>query len=631
MATTKRLSVTEFDFDEVKDNLKAFMRNQTEFKDYDFEGSGLSALLDVLAYNTHYLGFNANMLANEMFLDSSQLRSSVVSHAKTLGYTTRSARAAKAVINVYLNTTNTSATMPAGTVFTASIDEESYQFVNIQSAVAYNNGSTIPFNNLSVYEGSFVSTRYTTDTQNVEQRFLINDSRADTTTLTVKVQNSSSDSFTATYVLATDIAALTSTSNVYFLQEVEDGKFEIYFGDGILGNAVEDGNIIILDYVVTNKGVGNGATTLTSSAAIDGVNSVNVATVSPSAGGSEPETIQSIKYNAPLDYASQGRCVTSEDYKTYVKQLFPNTQAVSVWGGENGSYNGVTGVSDVAEYGKVFISVKSTTGLNLNEVQKAQLITDLAPYTVASISPVVVDPSPLNLILGVNFKYDSNATTSTKEELESLVSSTVTNYNANNLKVFNSVFRHSQFTGLVDDTDSAILSNTTTVALGFLFTPNTAGSYSFTVNFGNPLHNPHSGHNAASGGIIASTGFYVNGETSEMFFDDDGDGNIRVYHLVAGVRTYWLSSAGTVDYAKGLVSVNPIHITSASNVDNSASTAIRMTSIPDSSDIVGVRNQILEIDSLNTSVIGGQDTIAVSGSANTGYITNTTFIEPSSY
>ena len=607
------------------------MRNQTEFKDYDFEGSGLSALLDVLAYNTHYLGFNANMLANEMFLDSSQLRSSVVSHAKTLGYTTRSARAAKAVINVFLNTTNTSATMPAGTVFTASIDEESYQFVNIQSAVAYNNGSTIPFNNLNVYEGSFVSTRYTTDTQNVEQRFLINDSRADTTTLTVKVQNSSSDSFTATYVLATDIAALTSTSNVYFLQEVEDGKFEIYFGDGILGNAVEDGNIIILDYVVTNKGVGNGATTLTSSAAIDGVNSVNVATVSPSAGGSEPETIQSIKYNAPLDYASQGRCVTSEDYKTYVKQLFPNTQAVSVWGGENGSYNGVTGVSDVAEYGKVFISVKSTTGLNLNEVQKAQLITDLAPYTVASISPVVVDPSPLNLILGVNFKYDSNATTSSKEELESLVNSTVTDYNANNLKVFNSVFRHSQFTGLVDDTDSAILSNTTTVALGFLFTPNTAGSYSFTVNFGNPLHNPHSGHNAAAGGIIASTGFYVNGETSEMFFDDDGDGNIRVYHLVAGVRTYWLSSAGTVDYAKGLVSVNPIYITSTSNVDNSASTAIRMTTIPDSSDIVGVRNQILEIDSLNTTVTGGQDTIAVSGSANTGYITNTTFIEPSSY
>jgi hypothetical protein len=609
------------------------MRNQTEFKDYDFEGSGLSALLDVLAYNTHYLGFNANMLANEMFLDSSQLRSSVVSHAKTLGYTTRSARAAQAVINVYLNTTDTSATMTAGTVFTASIGDTSYQFVTIQDTISTNIGSVIPFNNLSVYEGSFVSTRYTTDTQNVEQRFLINDARADTTTLTVKVQNSSTDSITATYTLATDIAALTSTSNVYFLQEVEDGKFEIYFGDDILGNAVVDGNIIILNYVVTNKGVANSASTFTNSAAIDGISSVNVSTVSASAGGSEPETIQSIKYNAPLDYASQGRCVTAEDYKTYVKQLFPNTQAVSVWGGENGSYNSSTGVSDIAEYGKVFISVKSTTGLNLNEVQKAQLVTDLASYTVASITPVVVDPETLNLILNVNFKYDSSATTRANESLVSLVNSTITNYNTNYLKVFNSVFRHSQFTGLVDATDSAILSNITTVSLSSSYTPNTLGSYSFTVNLGNPLYNPHSGHNAASGGVIASTGFYVSGNINEMFFDDDGVGNLRIYYLVSGVRTYYLELAGTVDYLTGLISTYPVYITEVSNVDGSASTAIRLTGTPNSTDIVGKRNQILEIDILNTTVTGNQDTIAVSssGGGSATYNTSSSYIAPSSY
>ena len=633
MATTKRLTVTELDFDDVKSNLKTFMRNQNEFKDYDFEGSGLSALLDVLAYNTHYLAFNANMLANEMFLDSSQLRSSVVSHAKTLGYTTRSARAAQAVINVYLNTTDTSATMTAGTVFTASIGDTSYQFVTIQDTISTNIGSIIPFNNLSVYEGSFVSTRYTTDTQNVEQRFLINDARADTTTLTVKVQNSSTDSITATYTLATDIAALTSTSNVYFLQEVEDGKFEIYFGDDILGNAVVDGNIIILNYVVTNKGVANSASTFTNSAAIDGISSVNVSTVSASAGGSEPETIQSIKYNAPLDYASQGRCVTAEDYKTYVKQLFPNTQAVSVWGGENGSYNSSTGVSDIAEYGKVFISVKSTTGLNLNEVQKAQLVTDLASYTVASITPVVVDPETLNLILNVNFKYDSSATTRANESLVSLVNSTVTNYNTNYLKVFNSVFRHSQFTGLVDATDSAILSNITTVSLSSSYTPNTLGSYSFTVNLGNPLYNPHSGHNAASGGVIASTGFYVSGNINEMFFDDDGVGNLRIYYLVSGVRTYYLELAGTVDYLTGLISTYPVYITEVSNVDGSASTAIRLTGTPNSTDIVGKRNQILEIDILNTTVTGNQDTIAVSssGGGSATYNTSSSYIAPSSY
>ena len=633
MATTrKRLSVTEFDFDEVKNNLKVFMRNQSEFKDYDFEGSGMSALLDVLAYNTHYLGFNANMLANEMFLDSAQLRSSVVSHAKTLGYTTRSSTAAKAVVDVFLNTTNASATMPAGTVFTSSVGDTSYQFVTTQSVTAFNSGSFVQFNNVTIAEGSFVATRYTADTQNVEQRFVINDDRADTTTLTIKVQNSATDTGSATYTRATDIAGLTSTSNVYFLQEVEDGKFEVYFGDGILGNAVEDGNIIIMNYVVTNKGAANGASAFSSSAAIDTVNSVNVRTVSSSAGGSEPESIESVKYNAPLDYASQGRCVTTEDYKTYVRQLFANTQAVSVWGGENGSFNSVTGVSDIAEYGKVFISVKSTTGLNLNKIQKSQLVNSLSPYTVASITPVVVDPESLYIILNCNFKYDSNATTSSKESLETLVSNTISTYNTDYLKVFNSVFRHSQFTSLVDNTDNSILSNITTVSLGSFYTPNTSGSFSFTIQFGNPLFNPHSGHNAAGGGIIASTGFYIQDNTNEMFFDDDGAGNLRIYYLVSGVRTYHSEVAGTVNYATGLISVNPVYITSVSNVDNNVSTAIRLTASPASTDIVGKRNQIIEIDILNTTITGGQDTIAVNSSGgSTDYITNSTYVTPSSY
>ena len=631
-ATRKRLSVTEFDFDEVKDNLKVFMRNQTEFKDYDFEGSGLSALLDVLAYNTHYLGFNANMLASEMFLDSSQLRSSVVSHAKTLGYTTRSATSAKATVDIFLNTFNTSATMPAGTVFTSSVGDTSYQFVTINDVTAFLNGSTITFNDVAIYEGSYVSTRYTADTQNVEQRFLINDNRADTTTITITVQNSASDSTSSAYTLATDISGLTSTSDVYFLQEVEGGKYEIYFGDGVLGTKLEDGNIVIMNYVVTNKGASNGANQFSSSSAIDTVNSVNVITVSSAAGGSEPESMESIKYNAPLDYASQGRCVTTEDYKTYVRQLFANTQAVSVWGGEDGSYSNVTGVSEIAEYGKVFISIKSTTGLNLNEIQKSQLVKGLAPYTVASITPVVVDPETLNLILNVNFKYDSNATTSSKESLETLVSNTISSYNTNYLKVFNSIFRHSQFTSLVDNTDNSILSNITTVSLGSFYTPNTTGSFSFTIQFGNSLFNPHSGHNAAAGGIIASTGFYIQDNTNEMFFDDDGAGNLRIYYLVSGVRTYHSETSGTVNYVTGLVSVNPVYITSVSNVDNNASTAIRLTASPSSNDIVGKRNQIIEIDVINTTITGGQDTIAVNSSGgSTDYVTNSTYITPSSY
>ena len=633
----KQLTVTEFDFDEVKDNLKVFMRNQTEFKDYDFEGSGLNALLDVLAYNTHYLGFNANMLANEMFLDSAQVRSSVVSHAKTLGYTTRSSRAPKATVHVYLNTENTNATIPSGTVFNTTvggagtITDASYQFVTVEDVTVSNIGNVVPFMNIPIYEGSYVSSRYTVDNQNVEQRFLIHDDRVDTTTLTVKVQNSSTDTTQTAFTLATDIAALTSTSNVYFVQEVEDGKFEIYFGDGILGNDVSDGNIIVLNYVVTNRSEANGASIFTNAAAIDTVNSINVVTVSNAAGGSGPETIQSIKYNAPLDYASQGRCVTTEDYKTYVKQLFANTQAVSVWGGENGSYNPVTGVSETAEYGKVFISVKSTTGLNLNEIQKAQLVTDLSPYTVASITPVVVNPEILYLIPTVNFKYDSNATNDSKETLQSLINDEVASFNANNLKVFNTVFRHSSFVARIDDVSDAILNNTSTISLGLFHTPNTNGSYAFTLNFSNPFYNPHSGHNASSGGVIASTGFYISGNTNEMFFDDDGAGALRIYYLVSGVRTYYNETAGIVDYENGTITVDPVYITTVSNVDEAASSAIRVTVTPASYDVIGKRNQILEIDTLNTSITGAQDTVVVGSSGGTGYVTNSNYVTPSSY
>ena len=227
----KRLNVTQFDFDDVKSNLKTFLKAQNEFTDYDFEGSGMSALLDVLAYNTHYLGFNANMLANEMFLDSASLRSSVVSHAKMLGYEVSSPRAPKAIINISLNTTNALATMGAGTAFTTSVDGTSYQFVTINDVTSQNTGTSIPFDSTEIYEGTYTKTKYLVDSNDVDQRFMLTDVRADTTTLTVKVQNSASDTTTTTYTKATDITQLSTTSTVYYLQEAEGGKFEIYFGN----------------------------------------------------------------------------------------------------------------------------------------------------------------------------------------------------------------------------------------------------------------------------------------------------------------------------------------------------------------------------------------------------------------
>ena len=406
-----RLRVTELDFDDIKTNLKTYLKAQTQFRDYDFEGSGMSVLLDTLAYNTHYLAYNANMVANEMFLDSSSLRSSVASHAKALGYQITSARAPVARINISLSTTDSSKTMPAGTAFTASVDDVSYQFVTIASIVSSNTGSSVPFDNVDIYEGTYTTTKYIVDTSDVNQRFLLTDRRADTSTLTVKVQNSVSDTASTTYTLATDITQLNTGSKVYFLQEVDGGRFEVYFGDGIISQALSDGNIVDLRYVITNKTLANGSFAFSSPSTIDSTTAITVTTISAAAGGAEPEGMSSIKLKAPLNYAAQGRAVSTKDYEVYVKKLFANTQAVSVWGGEDGSYDSSTGVSSTPEYGKVFISIKSTTGQSLTTVQKTNLVSALSPYKVSSITPVIVDAETTFLILGITFQYDSSITT----------------------------------------------------------------------------------------------------------------------------------------------------------------------------------------------------------------------------
>ena len=263
-ANNKKLRVTELDFDNIKSNLKTFLKNQDQFKDYEFEGSGMNILLDTLAYNTHYLGFNANMAANEMFLDSSSLRSSVVSHAKSLGYEVTSARAPVATLNITLSTTAAFKTMSAGTAFSTTVDGTSYQFVTVSDVTASNSGNSIAFDGTLVYEGTYITTKYLVDTSDVDQRFILTDPATDTTTLSVKVQNSASDTTTTTYVKATDISQLTGASTVYYLQEIEAGKFEVYFGDGVVSSALSDGNIVTLQYVVSNKTAANGASTFTS-------------------------------------------------------------------------------------------------------------------------------------------------------------------------------------------------------------------------------------------------------------------------------------------------------------------------------------------------------------------------------
>ena len=616
---SSRLQITELDFDQIKTNLKTFLRGQSEFTDYDFEGSGMSILVDLLAYNTHYLSMNANMLGNEMFLDSASLRSSVVSLAKTLGYTPRSARSPIAYLDITLNnTTQSSATMNKGTKFTTVVDQTTYTFVTNEDYTVTPVNSILRFSNTPVYEGTLVTTRYTVDTSNVEQQYVLTDNRADTTTLKVSVQESASDSSTTAYTLATDITQLDNESAVFFLQEIDGGRFEVYFGDGVVGKALADGNIVILEYIVTNKEEANGARVFSSVSAIDGVTDLSVFTVSAAGGGAEPETIDQIKFSAPLDYASQGRAVTAEDYKTIIPTLYPNTQALQIWGGED---------NDPPIYGKVFISLKPTAGNVLTTLQKSEILRDLQEYNVASITPEIIDPETTFLRLNTTFKFNSRVTTKTASDLETLVTTTLNNYNTSDLEKFDGIFRHSKVTRLIDQTDSSILSNVTTVEMSKLFTPTLNEGKKYTVNFSNRLHNPHPGHNAAFGGITSSTGFKVIGNTNECFIDDDGNGNLRLYYLVGGsVRTYINEELGSIDYVNGTLVIDSLFVSEISNVDGAASTQIRITVRPSSFDIVPVRNQLLEIDFTNSTVTGEVDTIAAGGSsAGTGYTTTASY------
>jgi len=618
MAT--KLEISELDFDGIKANLKTFLSQQNEFTDYDFEGSGMSVLLDVLAYNTHYLGYNANMLANEMYLDSADLRSSVVSLAKQVGYTPTSCTSSTATLDVLVNNASgASLTMSRGTKFTTTVDGQSYSFVNNADVSINPTDSVYKFSNLVVYEGSYLNYKYTASTSDIDQRFIIPNDSVDTTTLTVKVQESSSDATTKTYKLANGIDSLDSTSEVYFLQEVEGGRFEVYFGDGVLGKAIADGNIVILDYINCNRDAPNGATTFTLSGTIGGFSSATITTISNASGGTGLESISSIKYNAPRDYTAQDRAVTAEDYKTLVKSLYANAQSVQVYGGED---------AETPDYGKVYISIKAKSGSNLTVATKESIVTSLKSYAVASVTPVIIDPETTYITLVVNFKYNSGTTTKDVTTLQTNVLTKIASYNNDTLEDFAGMFRYSKLIEAINDADTSILSNITTLKMYKYITPTLNSGLKYTLNFNNALYNPHSGHNASGGGIISSSGFKINNDssTNEHFLDDDGAGVIRVYYLSGTTRVYTDTTYGTVNYTTGEVILTSSHITSISNVDGATSTQIRVFAIPNSNDIVPVRNQVLSIDTSNSSITGEVDGI-VSGSSQAG----TTYTTTSSY
>ena len=614
MATNSkgRIEITDLDFDTVKQNFKTFLSQQNSFTDYNFEGSGMSVLMDLLAYNTHYMAFHANMLANEMFIDTALTRDAAVSHAKALGYLPSSPKASNTTLSVTVSDVPLSQktlVMDSGTIFSTTVNDTSYNFVTIGDNTATSETGIFMFTDVQVYEGTRIRYTYTVNSSDLEQKFIIPSASADTTTLVVSVQTSSSDITTETYTLNTDYATLDSTSLKYFLQEADDGQYEVYFGDGVTGKKPIDGNIVILDYVVTNGSEADGASAFTASSSIGGFTNISVVTTGgSSAGGGDAETVDSVKFNAPLKYAAQGRAVTPDDYKAIVPSVYTNIKSIQCWGGED---------NEPPIYGKVYIAIRPNTGTSLTTTTKNTIVNSLKKYNVASIVPEIVDPEILYLVLGVTAKYNSTLTEKSKSDIKALVETTISTFNTNNLQKFDSVFRHSNLVKDIDETDTAILSSTATVKLKRIITPTLNAITKYTIAFNNAAYHP-----AASWAqtVVESTGFYLSGNTNEQFIDDDGNGNLRTFYLLGGTtKTITNAQAGTINYNTGEVVMTSFNITSVTNADGT----IDVTLKPDSNDVIPVRQQVIEIDTVATTVTAEVDDFATGkATAGVGYSTS---------
>jgi len=478
------LRIAELDFDAIKTNLKEYLRNQGQFSDYDFDGSGLNILLDVLAYNTHYMAYYLNMVGNEMFLDSATLRNSVVSHAKNMNYLPTSVRGAVAKVNILAtdpDSSQSTLTIPAYTEFQSQqVDGINYTFVALTAQTATRNVSsnTFTFNNVTLKQGEKLTYNVSVTNSNTKRRFVIPNANIDTTTLLVTVQTSTLDSTKNAYVLSEDITAANSNSKIYFLEEDASGQYAIYFGDGYLGKNLANGNIVQLSYLASDGEGANKANsfTLVSTLGSPAISNVIVSSVSAAAAGSSRESIDQIKFSAPKFYTTQNRAVTVNDYGIIILKDYPNVQSVSVWGGED---------NDPVQYGKIFISMNPKVGYAISETEKARIIDEIIKNrSVLTVTPEIVDPKYTYIKVYADVHYDSAKTVLNNEEMKSLVRSTILNYNSTDLGNFNSTFRFSRLQKQIDMTDTSFLSSDMKIEVQKRFepTPNVGKNYDLDYN-----------------------------------------------------------------------------------------------------------------------------------------------------
>ena len=622
MATVKssQVNITDLDFDDIASNLKEYLKGQSTLKDYNFEGSNISLLIDLLAYSSHVSAFNANMVASELFLDTAQIRKNVVSRAKEIGYTPTSATASMATIDLQVNNpliggeVPTSLTLNRGHKFKTAYDGLVFPYVLLESKTISPLDGIFKFENLKLYQGTMNSDIFAYNGQIQNQRFALSEELVDTSSITVTVQSTGGGS--SAWAKSEDISGVDKDSKVWYVQENDQGLFEVYFGDGVISAEPLDGDTITISYLVTNATHTEGANIFTMSDSIGGNSDVTIITKTASSGGKDKEDIESIRFAASKFYTSQNRLVTVDDYKSKLQTLYPGADSISVWGGED---------NNPPQYGKIFIAIKPSQNVNkLTSSEKTLLRDKMRRLNMLTVRPEIVDADVIEILVTCNFKFNPRATTKTVSELETLVRAAIITHDSTYLSGFDSIFRHSVLATDIDNAESSILSNITTVKLRKTISPTLGQSKGYEIEFGdgNKFYNPHLGHNKHGGGITTTTGFKVSGFTDTFFFDDDGEGNLRRYSLSGSERVYADSQAGTVDYTNGKITVNGINILETSNTDDT----IHFTVIPNSYDSVAYRSNLLDINTSLISVTGATDSIASGDtSAGVGYTSSSSY------
>lgn len=587
------VQVSNLDFQQIKASLKEYLRSQTDFTSYDFEGSTMNVLLDVLAYNTYYTAFNANMAVNELFLDSATIRDNVVALAKQLGYKPKSRTAPEAKISftvTYPQTAPKTAVLKKGSGFTTSYEDTLYSYVAVEDQTAPVENGTAYFDNISVYEGTLINSTFVVN-ENSPQRFILQNPNIDIDSIRVKVYNSQQASAFSYYEYADNILNVNPDSKAFFLEEIEDERYEMFFGDDVIGRKVKNNELIEISYLSTNGPDTNGAKAFTFAGVLLDIyggggytNTTQINSVQSSFGGSDIEGISKIKFNAPKFFATQDRAVTAQDYAAIIRNLYPAVSDIITYGGEE----------DLPpEYGKVKIVIKPDLAATLSSSTKRDLEAKLKKYMVASVTPEIIDPSILYVEVVTNIFYDSTKTTQRPEQIVSKVVSGLDQYlGQSGTEKFNGKFRFSKFVSTIDNADPSINSNSTDVTLRKDFYPQINSTSFYEICYQNVFDKE------CNGSTVQSTGFKVSEFPAYTVYFEDRDGVIVLYRLdnLTGEKITLNDSLGTVDYEEGEIKLYNLTIVEGTLSDNRVSIRVQ----PKNFDVVALREVYLDVD-LTTS------------------------------